>query len=196
MQRYFCPTQTKGFLQKIGDENQRCPVLANAEKSAECCVSWYSANHQNMVQLRIRKIKGIANDIPPLTVNGPAKGDLLVLGWGSTYGAIRHAVENVQKQGFSVAAANLRYLNPFPANTGDVLRNFQRVLIPELNAGQLRLLIRAEFLVDAVGLSKITGQPFMTDEIEKEILAVLGSAAGGTTGAIGQAVTRNEGVGA
>ena len=99
---------------------------------------------------------------------------MLVLGWGSTYGAIRHAVENMQKAGFSVAAANLKYLNPFPANLGEVLRNYRRVLIPELNAGQLRMLIRAEFLVDAIGLNKITGQPFRTDEIEKKIVAMLG----------------------
>jgi len=136
-------------------------------------VSYDSENHQRMVGLRIRKIKGVASDIPPLEVFGPAQGELLVLGWGGTYGAIRHAVENARKQGMQVAAAHLKYLNPFPPNLGQVLRNYQRVLIPELNAGQLRLLVRAEYLVDAAGLNKISGQPFKTDEIERHIAAML-----------------------
>jgi 2-oxoglutarate ferredoxin oxidoreductase subunit alpha len=146
-------------------------------------VSYDSENHQRMVNLRIRKIQGIASDIPPLQVFGPARGDLLVLGWGGTYGVIRQAVENAQRQGMSVAAAHLRHLNPFPANLGEVLRNYRRVVIPELNAGQLRMLVRAEYLVDAVGLNKITGQPFRTDEIEHEIAALLGGEAGTTPGA-------------
>ena len=144
-------------------------------------VSYDSENHQRMVRLRIQKIQGIAHDIPPLQVFGPAKGELLVLGWGSTYGAIWHAVESAQKQGMSVAAAHLRYLNPFPANLGEIVRNYRQVLIPELNAGQLRLLVRAEYLVDAVGLNKIAGQPFRTDEIERQIVAMLGGDAGKAT---------------
>jgi 2-oxoglutarate ferredoxin oxidoreductase subunit alpha len=136
-------------------------------------VSYDSENHERMVRLRIRKIQGIAGEIPPLQVFGPRQGELLVLGWGSTYGAIHHAVENAQTQGKSVAAAHLRYLNPFPSNLGQVLRNYRQVLVPELNAGQLRLLVRAEYLVDALGLNKISGQPFRTDEVERHILALL-----------------------
>jgi 2-oxoglutarate ferredoxin oxidoreductase subunit alpha len=136
-------------------------------------VSQDSANHQRMVQLRIEKIQRIARDIPELTVFGPAQGDLLVLGWGGTYGAIHHAVENTQRLGVAVAAAHLDYLNPFPSNLGDILRSYTRVLIPELNAGQLRMLIRAQYLVDAVGMNKITGQPFRTSEIEQKILSML-----------------------
>lgn len=136
-------------------------------------VSHDSANHQRMVQLRIEKIQRIASDIPILRVFGPAQGDLLVLGWGGTYGAIQHAVENAQRLGIAVAAAHLDYLNPFPANLGDILRSYRRVLIPELNAGQLRMLIRAQYLVDAVGLNKISGQPFRTSEIEHKILSML-----------------------
>ncbi|MEZ5562147.1 MAG: 2-oxoacid:acceptor oxidoreductase subunit alpha [Gammaproteobacteria bacterium] len=136
-------------------------------------VSHDPANHQRMVDLRTEKIQRIAKDIPELQVFGPAQGDLLVLGWGGTYGAIHHAVENTQRAGISVAAAHLDYLNPFPANLGAVLRSYRRVLIPELNAGQLRMLIRAQYLIDAVGLNKITGQPFRTSEIEQKIVSVL-----------------------
>ncbi len=136
-------------------------------------VSHDSANHQRMVSLRMSKIQRIALDIPALQVFGPAHAELLVLGWGGTYGAIHHAVENSQRLGLSVTAAHLDYLNPFPHNLGEVLKRYRRVLIPELNAGQLRMLIRAEFLVDAVGLNKITGQPFRTSEIEQKILDML-----------------------
>lgn len=132
-------------------------------------VSYDSENHERMVKLRAAKISGIAKDIPELEVMGPEQGDLLVLGWGSTYGAIYHAVENVQKRGVKVAAAHLRYLNPWPDNLGEILKGYKQVLVPELNSGQLRLLLRAEFLVDAVGLNKIQGQPFHTSEIETKI---------------------------
>lgn len=158
-------------------------------------VSYDSENHQRMVHLRMQKIQGIANDIPPLQVFGPAQGELLVLGWGSTFGAIWHAVQNAQKQGLSVAGANLRYLNPFPANLGKVVRNYRQVLIPELNAGQLRLLVRAEFLVDAVGLNKIAGQPFRTDEIEQQILAMLGGDAGTIAALAAHAADDGRGIG-
>ena len=109
----------------------------------------------------------IANDIPDLQVFGPARGDLLVLGWGSTYGAIRSAVERLQGEGHAVAHAHLRHLNPFPRNTGDVLASYRRVLIPEVNLGQLRLLIRGRYLVDAVGLNRVRGKPYRISEIEE-----------------------------
>ncbi|MCC7412643.1 MAG: 2-oxoacid:acceptor oxidoreductase subunit alpha [Gammaproteobacteria bacterium] len=138
-------------------------------------VSYNSANHEKMVHLRAEKIRRIAADIPPLTVRGPAQGDLLVLGWGGTAGAIRHAVENAQKRGLKVAAAHLRYLNPFPANIEQVLRSYRHVLLPELNLGQLRMLLRAEYLIDVIGLNKVQGQPFLTSEIEDKIYAILGA---------------------
>ncbi len=136
-------------------------------------VSYDSENHQKMVNLRAEKIRRIANDIPLLEVNGPEKGDLLVLGWGSTSGAIRHAVENSRKRGYEVASAHLRYLNPWPKNLGEILSNYKKVLIPEMNSGHLRMLIRAEFLIDAQGYNKITGKPFLTYEIEQKINEVL-----------------------
>jgi 2-oxoglutarate ferredoxin oxidoreductase subunit alpha len=132
-------------------------------------VSYDSQNHERMVHLRAEKIARIADDIPALAVIGPERGELLVLGWGSTAGAIRQAVEEAQAQGLSVAAAHLRYLNPLPKNTGQVLRNYRKVLLPEMNLGQLRMLLRAEFLIDIIGLNKVQGQPFRTSDIEDKI---------------------------
>ncbi len=136
-------------------------------------VSYDPDNHHRMQLLRQAKVAGIANDIPPLDVFGPAEGDLLVLGWGSTYGAIRSAVERLQSNGRSVAHAHLRYLNPLPANTGDVLRAYKRVLIPEVNLGQLLLLIRAKYLIDAQGYNRVRGKPFRIAELEAEAERIL-----------------------
>ena len=130
-------------------------------------VSYDPDNHQRMTDLRARKVAGIADDIPDLEVFGPESGDLLILGWGSTYGAVRTATERLQRAGASVAHAHLRYVNPFPRNTGDVLHSYRRVLMPEINTGQLRLLIRGRYLVDAVGLNRVRGKPFPVPEIMK-----------------------------
>ncbi|MGB2695462.1 MAG: 2-oxoacid:acceptor oxidoreductase subunit alpha [Dehalococcoidia bacterium] len=132
-------------------------------------VSYDGENHDRMVAYRAEKVARIANDIPDLEVIGEQEGNLLVLGWGSTYGAILSATLRAQEHGQSVSCAQLRYLNPFPPNLGDVLARFQHVLIPELNLGQLRMLVRARYLVDAVGLNKVTGRPFMIREIEEKI---------------------------
>ena len=131
-------------------------------------VSYDPENHHLMQMLRQEKIARIANDIPDLEVLGPQEGELLVLGWGSTYGAIRSAVERLQAEGQSVAHAHLRYLNPFPANTGEVLGRFRKVLIPEVNLGQLLLLIRARYLVPAEGYNKVRGKPFRISEIHQK----------------------------
>jgi 2-oxoglutarate ferredoxin oxidoreductase subunit alpha len=137
-------------------------------------VNYDPANHEHMVKTRAQKIANIANEIPPLQVNGPDSGDLLVIGWGGTYGAIVSAVERAQRKGLKVASAHLRYLNPMPKNTGEVLKRYKKVLVPELNAGQLLLLLRGFFLVDAVGLNKIQGRPFLVSEIEQKIEQMLG----------------------
>ncbi len=136
-------------------------------------VSYDPDNHHRMQLLRVEKIARIANDIAELEVYGPDRGDLLILGWGSTYGAIRSAVERLQAQGRSVAHAHLRHLNPFPRNTGDVVRSYRRVLIPEVNLGQLLLLIRARYLIDAVGYDRVRGKPFRIAEIEEEAIRLL-----------------------
>ena len=132
-------------------------------------VSYDPANHQHMVHTRAKKIANIANEIPLLEVSGPPEGELLVIGWGGTYGAITSAVQRAQRKGRKVAQAHLRYLNPMPRNTGEVLRRFKKVLVPELNAGQLLMLLRGTFLVDAQGLNKIQGRPFLVSEIEEKI---------------------------
>jgi 2-oxoglutarate ferredoxin oxidoreductase subunit alpha len=121
-----------------------------------------------MQTLRAAKVAGIAKDIAPLEVFGPERGDLLILGWGSTYGAIRSAVERLTADGRAVAHAHLRHLNPFPANTEAVLRSYDRVLVPEVNLGQLSLLLRARFLIDVVGYNRVRGKPFRIVEIIEE----------------------------
>jgi 2-oxoglutarate ferredoxin oxidoreductase subunit alpha len=136
-------------------------------------VSYDPDNHHRMQTLRAAKVSGIARDIPPLEVFGPGTGDLLILGWGSTYGAIRSAVERLQAEGHAVAHAHLRHLNPFPANTGDVLRSYRRVLIPEVNLGQLLLLVRARYLIDAIGYDRVRGKPFRIAEIVNEAERIL-----------------------
>jgi 2-oxoglutarate ferredoxin oxidoreductase subunit alpha len=136
-------------------------------------VSYDPANHEHMVRTRAQKIANIADEIPLLEVNGPDKGDLLVIGWGGTYGSIITAVQRAQRKGHKVAHAHLRYLNPMPKNTGEVLKRYKKVLVPELNAGQLSLLLRAQFLVDAQGLNKIQGRPFLVSEIEQKIEEML-----------------------
>ena len=129
-------------------------------------VCYDGENHQLMTDLRREKIDRLAYRIPPLTADGPDTGDLLILGWGGTYGAITTAATRLREQGRSVAHAHLRHLNPMPANTGELLRRYRRVLIPELNMGQLRLLIRGRYLVDARGLNKVQCGPFLIEEIE------------------------------
>jgi 2-oxoglutarate ferredoxin oxidoreductase subunit alpha len=138
-------------------------------------VSYDPVNHEKMVRLRAAKVAGAAVDIPDLTVDGPEAGDLLVVGWGSTFGAIATAVERVRRRGGKVARAHLRALHPLPRNTGDVLKRYRRVLVPELNEGQLQLLLRAACLVDSVGLHKVQGRPFLAGEIEAKIDELLGA---------------------
>jgi 2-oxoglutarate/2-oxoacid ferredoxin oxidoreductase subunit alpha len=132
-------------------------------------VSYDPENHERMVHKRARKVELIAQDIPLQEVHGPASGDLLVLSWGGTYGACATAVERCQQDGLSVAHAHLRYLNPFPANLGDLLEQYRTVLIPEWNLGQLRMLIQAKYVRETVGLNKVQGKPFAVEEIVEKI---------------------------
>ncbi len=137
-------------------------------------VSYDGPNNEKMVSYRAEKIKRIANDIPELEVRGPESGKLLVLGWGGTFGAIYQAVVDLKAKGIEVSQAHLNYLNPFPKNLGKVLGQFKKVLIPELNSGQLLLLIRGNFPgVTAVGLNKIQCQPFKVEEVIKKIKELL-----------------------
>jgi len=135
-------------------------------------ISYDPANHHRMTELRAAKIARIAADIPALTVDDPT-GDarVLVLGWGSTFGPIAAAVRRVRARGLAVARAHLRHLNPFPANTGEVLSRYERIVVPEMNMGQLRQLIRAHYLVDARGYNRVAGLPFTSKELEQAIVA-------------------------
>ncbi|MEE2775903.1 MAG: 2-oxoacid:acceptor oxidoreductase subunit alpha [Acidobacteriota bacterium] len=139
-------------------------------------VSYDPHNHDHMVRLRAEKVERVAQDIPDVEVHGdPQGGDLLVLGWGSTLGSITGAVNEARKQGVNVSRAHLRHLNPFPSNLGEVLSRFDKVLIPEMNLGQLALLIRAKYLVDVISYSKVQGKPFFRHEVIDKISEILGS---------------------
>ncbi len=156
---------TPGLEHRIGG-------LEKADGSG--AVSYAPDNHDRMVRLRAAKVAGIATDIPPVEVDDPDEGaEVLVLGWGSTYGAVAAGARRVRARGRRVATAHLRHLNPFPPNLGEVLSRYPRVLVPEINLGQLVKLVRAEYLVDARPLSKVSGQPFRAGEIERAILELL-----------------------
>ncbi|MBI3893806.1 MAG: 2-oxoacid:acceptor oxidoreductase subunit alpha [Candidatus Wallbacteria bacterium] len=132
-------------------------------------VSYDSENHQHMVQTRAAKVAGVAKFIPPAAVAGPPHGDLLLVGWGGTYGSLRAASEEARRLGKSVAHLHLRYINPFPSNLGDLLTNYKRILVAELNCGQLLMMLRAKYLVDARGFNKVKGKPFQVVEVLRAI---------------------------
>jgi 2-oxoglutarate ferredoxin oxidoreductase subunit alpha len=155
---------TPGLMHRVGGLEKQ-DITGN--------VNYEPENHQHMVNIRAAKVAGIVRDIAPLEVDGPQSGKLLVLSWGGTYGACATAVHESQRKSSSVAHAHLRHLNPFPGNLGDVLKRYEKVLIPELNLGQLRLLIRAQFLVDAVGYNKVQGKPFTVSELIHKIETML-----------------------
>ena len=136
-------------------------------------VSYAPEDHEHIIRTRAEKISGVADFIPELEVSGPEQGDLLVLGWGGTYGAIRAAVEQVQADGLQVARAHLRHLNPFPRNLGNVLGRYKKVLVPELNLGQLAFLLQGHFSVRVVKLNKVQGRPFQIREVADKIREVL-----------------------
>jgi 2-oxoglutarate ferredoxin oxidoreductase subunit alpha len=136
-------------------------------------ISYSPANHELMTRARARKVAAVAQDIPPTAIRGDAAGDLLVVGWGSTYGSIAAAVDEVRARGKKVSQVHLRHLNPLPPDLGGILRRFKTILVPEMNMGQLLTILRATYLVDAVGLNKIQGQPFKVSEIAGKILGLL-----------------------
>ncbi|MEM1354743.1 MAG: 2-oxoacid:acceptor oxidoreductase subunit alpha [Planctomycetota bacterium] len=136
-------------------------------------VSYDPTNHQQMTRIRAEKVARVANMVPNIQVEGDEDADLLVLGWGGPYGSILTAVNNIREKGHKVATTHLRYLNPMPKNLGDVLKNYKQLLIPEINNGQLRLILRGKYLCDARGLNKIQGKPFLVEEIEQAIELML-----------------------
>ena len=136
-------------------------------------ISYDPDNHHHMTELRAAKIAGIAKDIPPLELDADEGAELLVIGWGSSYGPIRAAVRRARRAGYKVARAHLRHLNPFPSNTGEIVMRYPKVLVPEMNMGQLRMLLRATYLVDAQGYNKVAGLPFTTGELQEAIVAMI-----------------------
>ncbi|HEX2267097.1 MAG TPA: 2-oxoacid:acceptor oxidoreductase subunit alpha, partial [Actinomycetota bacterium] len=177
------PNHDDGFMPYLRDENLSRPWavpgtpglvhrIGGLEKEdVTGDISYEAANHERMTHLRAAKVAKIADDIPVLEVDDrDGDAQLLVLGWGSTYGSIKAAVRRVREAGRKVASAHLTHLNPLPKNIREVLAKYPKVLIPELNTGQLLKIIRAEFLVAAEGYSKVQGQPFQTGEIEHEML--------------------------
>jgi 2-oxoglutarate ferredoxin oxidoreductase subunit alpha len=136
-------------------------------------VSYDPDNHDLMVRTRVAKVERAAQLIPPLEVRGPDSGDVLLLGWGGTYGAITTAGDELRDRGRSVSSAHLRYLNPFPENLGEVLGRFKTVIIPEINLGQLRMLIRARHLVDAIGINETRGKMFLVDDLVRKTLEIM-----------------------
>ncbi|HEY7280009.1 MAG TPA: 2-oxoacid:acceptor oxidoreductase subunit alpha [Actinomycetota bacterium] len=176
------PNTPDGFMRYLRDGNGAPPWalpgtpglehrIGGLEKDDAGNISYDAANHERMTQLRAAKVAGIANDIPELEVDdGDDRAELLVLGWGSTFGAIRAAVRRARSNGAKVAGAHLRHLNPLPRNIGEVLRRYPKVLVPEMNTGQLQKVLRAEFLVDVQGYHRVTGHPILAEELEEEIM--------------------------
>lgn len=145
--------------------------LGKRDHSGE--VSYSPKDHEEMVLRRAEKVARVADFMPPTTLTGPAQGELLVLGWGGTYGAIAAASDEARKEGLSVATAHLRYLNPFPKDLGNILGRYRQVLVPELNLGQLSMLIQARYPVRVIPLNKVQGQPFTIREVLEKIRTVL-----------------------
>jgi 2-oxoglutarate ferredoxin oxidoreductase subunit alpha len=139
-------------------------------------VSYDPENHERMVILGAEMVQRVAESIPDLEVDGPDAGKLLVLGWGSTLGAITGAVGLARQEGLEVSRIHLRHLNPFPRNLHDILRRFDRVLVPEMNMGQLAFLLRGRYLVDVVSQTKVQGKPFFRSDILDKIKELLGAA--------------------
>jgi 2-oxoglutarate ferredoxin oxidoreductase subunit alpha len=156
---------TPGLEHRVGG-------LEKADRTGN--ISYDPDNHDLMVRLRAQKVAGIAKDVPELAVDHQEGADVLVLSWGGTYGPVAAGVRRVRRdRGGKVAHAHLRHVNPFPRNLGDVLRSYDRVLIPEMNLGQLLLLVRGQFLVDAHGYNKVRGMPFRAQEIADAIQVLL-----------------------
>jgi 2-oxoglutarate ferredoxin oxidoreductase subunit alpha len=164
LQRPWAIPGTPGLEHRLGGIEKQ-DVTGNVSYDAE--------NHQHMTNVRRQKVANIADAIPLQTVEGPDEGDLLVVSWGGTFGAVRTATQRSRREGKSVAHCHIRYLQPFPKNLGQILSRYKNVLVAELNVGQLRFILRSIYLVDAFGLNKVKGKPFLVSELCQKIDAVL-----------------------
>jgi 2-oxoglutarate ferredoxin oxidoreductase subunit alpha len=155
---------TKGLVHRIGG-------LEKQDGTGNICYD--PDNHQHMIDTRAQKVANIADDLPPIETVGPRTGDVLVLGWGSTRGAITASTLRLQKRGHKISSACLRHLNPLPKDLGDLMRGFKKVVLPEMNKGQLAMLLRAKYLIDVQSYSQVNGQPFRSHEVESYLENVL-----------------------
>ena len=151
---------TPGLEHRIGGiEGQN--VTGNINYSPE--------NHELMTELRAAKVARVVQEIPPTRIHGPKQGDALIVGWGSTFGPLHAAVDELTKAGRSVAHAHIRFMNPLPPDLTEIFKNYKKVIVPEMNSGQLSMLLRAKFLVDAIGINKVQGKPFTIRELVRRI---------------------------
>ena len=161
--------RTQAIPGQVGLEHR----IGGLEKAEDGGVSYDPENHEEMTHLRAQKIAGISKTLAPIEVQGEPEGDLLVVGWGGTYGAISSAVRILRDEGFAVSSIHLRHLNPLPDDLSEILGRFKKVIVPELNLGQLSLLLRAKYLVDVVAHTKIQGKPFKVSELHQKFLEYL-----------------------
>jgi 2-oxoglutarate ferredoxin oxidoreductase subunit alpha len=158
--------RTQAIPGQVGLEHR----IGGLEKGEDGGVSYDPDNHEEMSHLRAQKVAGIAKSLDPIEIQGKPEGDLLVIGWGGTYGAISSAASNLRDEGFSVSNIHLRHLNPLPDDLGDIMGRFKKVIVPELNLGQLNLLLRAKYLVDVISYGKLQGKPFKVAELHENFL--------------------------
>ncbi len=158
--------RTQAIPGQIGLEHR----VGGLEKGEDGGVSYDPDNHEEMTRLRAQKVAGISKSFDPLQVRGEPEGDLLVIGWGGTYGAICSAVGSLREEGFSVSSLHLRHINPLPDELGEIMGRFKKVIVPELNLGQLSLILRAKYLVDVIAYGKVQGKPFKVSELREKFL--------------------------
>ncbi len=158
--------RTQAIPGQVGLEHR----IGGLEKGEDGGVSYDPDNHEEMTRLRAEKVAAVSKSFPPLEVQGEPEGDLLVIGWGGTYGAISAAVRGLSEEGFSVSSVHLRHINPLPDDLGEVMGRFKKVIVPELNLGQLSLILRAKYLMDVISYGKVQGKPFKVSELREKFL--------------------------
>ena len=144
--------------------------IGGLEKSEDGSVSYDPDNHEQMTHLREQKVTGIAKSYGPTEIQGDTEGDLLVIGWGGTYGAISSAVSLLREEGYAVSNLHLRHLNPLPDDLGEIMGRFKKIVVPELNLGQLSFVLRAKYLIDVISFGRVQGKPFKVSELQKKFL--------------------------
>ena len=158
--------RTQAIPGQVGLEHR----IGGLEKGEDGGVSYDPENHEEMTRLRAQKVASISKSFDPLQVRGEPEGDLLVIGWGGTYGAISAAVGSLREEGFSISSIHLRHINPLPDELGEIMGRFKKVIVPELNLGQLSLILRAKYLVDVISYGKVQGKPFKVSELREKFL--------------------------